>query len=189
MRNKMINLILVLALGVVICLPGVALADWTFLGATSYVDNYPENYPTAGDPITLIDAYITGGGISFSSTGMIDFNSEFSGWTPTLISSTFSQATNSSGDTAARWNYQFADPQQTSFALDWNAFDSTGEFVVHEHVTVAPGIISGVYDTYQYIPDPLDCPTPAVPLPPSVLLLGSGLLGLGFLPRRKQSEV
>ena len=180
MRTKMSKLIVALALGAVICLPGMAQADWNFT-VTGYYDNYPESGGPVTGPIDKIDVSITSGTFDFANPGMIDYGGQFSGWTVNNINSKFVQATNIAAPSSAGWNYTFAGTGPVyPFTLDWNAYDN-GVFKVHEHIALdSSGGISGYYDTN---------PAQMVPLPPSVLLLGSGLLGLGFLPRRKKSEV
>jgi hypothetical protein len=189
MRTKMIKLILVLALGVIICLPVMARADstWKFT-QLGYYDNYPEDSSSAvKGAIDQIDVMITSGALDFADPGMISYGSGLTGWTVNNIDSKCVVATNIAAPTSADWNYVFVGTGPVyPFTLDWNAYYD-GDFKVHEHIALSSsGKISNYYDTTKYIPDPV-VRSSVVPLPPSALLFGTGLLGLGFWPRRKKN--
>jgi len=184
-----------MALGMLICLPGMASADWTLLGSYSTVDNYAYGpLGTTGPAIQEIDYYIAGPvGLNFYGAGVIDttYGPGFATWSVTTTTPYTVVATNTSPITTASWDYDFTGtgPPQ-NWELIWDAYSSStstpGTFVTGEIVQVIDGVLQagptgeGVYFTSG----PIIPPTPT-PVPPSVLLLGSGLFGLGLLGRRK----
>jgi len=142
---------------------------YTYSDSYGYIGLYPDGYG-GSESITRIDNFITAGTATFESPGMFNYpygGFDFTGWTPTFVNSTYCYAT-SAGDNTIAWDYAFA--TVGAIRLDLNYYDSTG-FVVHEIMefsnTGYGNFVKDTWDTHQY-----------VPLPPSAILLGSGLLGL-----------
>jgi hypothetical protein len=184
---KSLKLLVVLSMLTVLCLPGMALADYTFSSGYSYIDNYPES--GVGAPVNLIDVFISSGAIAFASPAMqaylgSGYDAYFVGWTGQKLSDTHAQATTGTASGQVFWDYVFAGSKSNPWTIDWNAY-SGSEFKLHEHLWAdANGAVGGYYDIIPYS-DPLSGPAP---LPPTVLLLGSGLVGLGLLGRRKVTQ-
>ncbi len=180
---KSLKLLMVLSMLTVLCLPGMALADYTFSSGYSYIDNYPES--GVGDPVNLIDVFISSGAIAFASPAMQAYGGyNFNGWTGQKLSDTHAQATTGTASGQVFWDYVFAGSKSNPWTIDWNAY-SGSEFKLHEHLWAdANGAVGCYYDIIPYS-DPLSGP---VPLPPTVLLMGSGLVGLGLLGRRKVTQ-
>lgn len=76
---KSLKVLVVLSLLTVLCLPGVALADFTF-SSIGWYDNYqpPSNGPTlASAPIDTIQAYISTGPYTFADPGIQAYGGGF----------------------------------------------------------------------------------------------------------------
>jgi hypothetical protein len=186
MSTRFCQLVIALALGVLLCMPGMSNASWTSVQQGWY-DNYPEgsNHPVAVDQL---DFYIVSGSATFdTSTPLASFGSPgFSGWTVKSYSPTYVVATNPSAPTSATWDYIFSGSSPVAnYNLVWYAYYK-GQFQLRENDIVGNGSIDfgpsgdGIY-VYTYTPPP--DPTP---LPPSALLLGSGILGLIALRWRRK---
>ena len=187
MNIRFFQLVMTLALGVLLCMPGIANANWTSVDQGWY-DNYPfTNNPAV--PVNELDFYITSGTAVFDpSTPLASFGSPgFSGWTVTSFSPTYMVVTNPSAPTSATWEYIFfGSTPVANYTLVWYGYYN-GQFQMEEIDTVTNGQVLGLseggYYYYNYTPPPDPGPTPP---PPSVLLLGSGILGLAILRWRKK---
>jgi hypothetical protein len=187
MRTKLTKLILVLTLGVVICLPGVAgaitadgtvVADWDQQFNESGVGNF-----------TSMEFFMVSGGSEWTK-GAHDFGN--GSWSGEIVNPDYAMAT---GNATTNMNFYLngtdvGPPNVFSFDfLAWDGDILTGTLKEHVRATYNNGgwsFAASYTDVQCY--DRTD-PPPAVPLPPSVLLLGTGLLGLGLLPWRHKTEV
>jgi hypothetical protein len=182
---KMVTLILVLiVLAVFVSLPGTARADYFTLIDVDGV-HWENNPPTPG-PIDRIDTFIMAGDYVFTGTGANYFsNTGSTTWTATLKDNLWSQATSPTpfkGNMS--WNYDFAGTYTpgTLITLALNYYNGN-TFVIAEEWTVGSSGYSGDTYTTPFVPDP-----PAAPLPASALLLGTGILGMGLLGRRRKNS-
>jgi hypothetical protein len=172
-RMKRLKLLVVVALALVICLPVMANATWYMTDQGNY-----DNYPEAGYPPVSLDKifFEITSGATFEGGGVIGYGAGFSGWTVTPIDDQHVVATNNSAPTSATWNYQFTGSPVANWGLYWDGY-LNGVFQVGESdVTTNGAIYAGPRGNGDYY---YDAPRgEVVPLPPTVLLLGSGLLGL-----------
>jgi hypothetical protein len=180
MRKKLIKLMVTLVLGVVICLPGIAAADWAQQFNETGVGNFDamEFFMVAGGSEWINGAY------AFSNGS----------WLGEVVNPDYAKATgNAITNLTFNLNGTNVGPPNV-FTFDFLAWDGgilTGTLKEHVSATYNGGWSFGapiIADVNNY--DRIDASigsNAVVPLPPSVLLLGSGLLGLGFLPRRKKS--
>jgi hypothetical protein len=150
--------------------PASALAyTYTFTGTYGYYNKYP-----GSQPIDHLQVYITGGTVTSENPGLFDYGGLFSGWTGQMITPTYATGTSANSDTTVGFDMAFA--SKGPFSLDINYLFGN-QLVLHEHYTVTG------YQTYtNYASDNQPYHTP---IPASALLLGTGLLGLGFLGLRR----
>jgi len=174
MKSKGFILVAVLLAGLV-CMPGTASADFTLSSVGTYwsqpgtisFDRF-DTYFT--DTATFSNAVVLG------NVATIDYNGTFNaaGWTGTKISGTVSQATGPAIVNMA-WDYNFSG----TFAgfpirFDINYFKN-GSFLGHEGYTIVNQTYTGGFDQIPYAP---------VPIPPTVWMLGAGLMGMGLFRKR-----
>ena len=114
---------------------------------------------------------------TFANPSQTDFS--VPGWQAAWVNPTYSVATGP-GAGAVSWTFHFADSSSGPITLDWLAY-SDGALRGDARVTFTGGSFS-----YYNLPDPepSSYDRSAVPLPPSVLLLATGLLGLLELRRK-----
>jgi hypothetical protein len=180
MKRTLMKSLMFLALSAVISLPGVASADYTF----SLITGYFWQQSISGLPFDRIDTTITGPNLfsaavdAAGNAATIDHgNNVFTaaGWKGSYVSGTESTA---SGPAVVNlqwdWNFSGNVPNPAlpiTLKIDYyynNVFEG------FELYTMGSG--GGYSGDYHH-----------APLPPSVLLLGSGLLGLIGLRRKLKS--
>lgn len=240
MRIKLSKLMVVLALGAVICLPGVV---WAYT-----INDLPNDavgvstFESYGIDLHNYTPGVNSGSIGFSFyTNYPQAGLTVGEWAtkPADVFITESYK-NPSDPSAVRQNYLWAIPLVTHDTFTAGTMYAVGTFKVSDDLEPAGGgydynhnvpvalatvgnnygwtsfgggtvtwnalaaglpdyrvdvVLGGVYQddpsgTWAVTWGTATCANDVVvPLPPSVLLLGSGLLGLGFLPWRKKNEV
>ena len=178
MKKNFLKFTVMLALAAVICLPSMASAD--------YIQNWVENgwygTPAVRQPWNTAEAFLLSPG-TWTGTGLT-INSG-TNWTVTLISPTYALATGDLFNPITQGNFYF-----TTSATDLTAVPFSFDWVLSNH-SVIVGVQRSIYTPgsgWSYADVTANPPTEnrsPVPLPPTLLLLGSGLVGLGLLRRRK----
>jgi len=181
MKKDCLKLVMVLTLAAVIGLPGMASADYVQTWVENGLYGTPPTYQTwdTAEAFLHSDGTWTGTGLTINSG---------TGWTATLINPQYALATGDAYDSSTQGNFSFttsATDLTGDFSFDW-VLSYQGTIVGVYNLTGTP---SGGWTGTEY--DPADPPPENrshVPIPPSMLLLGSGLLGLVLLCRRKTHE-
>jgi hypothetical protein len=108
------------------------------------------------------------------------------GWEADLVNPHYSLATGP-GAGYLSWTFNFAGAASTPVTLDWLAY-SGGALVGQARVAFTGSSFSYTNNTVLNANDPIYDRAATVPVPPSVLLFGSALLGLGLLRGRSRKQ-
>ncbi len=174
MKRRIPLAMLVLTLVLMMAFSGVALADLVTVGDTevtgSFTQCFDENGSYNGSHYnfdTAIATCLSGAGFERAS-GSDGWNTDYN-----LAKVIFSSLSGFQGDLpfGLTCNGSLNDP----FSFDWCGYQD-GKLVFEDTVC---------WDGLKWTCDPDFVP---VPIPPTVLLLGSGLLGLGLLGWRKKTS-
>jgi hypothetical protein len=172
------TLLTLLSLGATICLPGMASADYV----QGWAENglYQGNYQTwnKAEAFLLSDGNWTGTGLTITSG---------SGWTATLINPTYALATGNPFISSTQGNFYFttsATDLTGPFSFDW-VLSNNSAIVGVQRSIYTPGA-GWSYTDFTATP-PWENRAHA-PLPPTALLLGTGLLGLLWLRRKSKRD-
>jgi hypothetical protein len=183
MKIKFLTLLAILALGAVICLPGLAMA-WTLPGA--FYENGTDPNGVNHGQFNKIEVFMMDGS-TFDAPFIQEASIPGAGWSSTLVNPTYSLSTGPLTNILGPFTVELPDPSSTAHVLDyfvylddallysqritWNGTGSGGDYngwsypiLASDGSTYTYGGTSGTYDRAS--------------LPPSLLLLGTGLLGL-----------
>jgi hypothetical protein len=185
MNKRLMNLVVMVALAATICLPGMAQANYVANWVENGLYGTPANYQTwdTAEAFLLSPGTWTGTGLTINSG---------TGWTATLINPQYALATTTTPYISkTQGNFYFttsATDLTGPFSFDWvlsngGTIGNGGNIVGVYNLTWTP---SGGWTGNEYTPAAAPPENRAhAPLPPSLLLLGSALVGLGLLRRRK----
>jgi hypothetical protein len=164
--------LVILALALVICLPGVASADYTY--TQTWYENGLYGTPALNKTFDMVEAILVTPGATWVGTGLTGLTA--SDWTVDLVNPQTATASAASlYDVSQTGDFWFTttatSPTDTGVSFEWLLFND-GTFVGGALVTFSSG---GVWSSTELT---------HAPLPPTVLLLGTGLLGLIGLRRK-----
>jgi hypothetical protein len=183
MKKNFLKFSVMLALAATISLPGMAQADYV----QTWVENGLYGTPATYQTWDTAEAFLLTPGITWAGTGLT-INSG-TGWTTKLINPQYALATTTTPYiSSTQGNFYFATSSTNlagTFSFDW-VLSNKGAIVGVERL-VYTSIGGWTYTEYAPKNAPPENRSHA-PLPPTVLLLGSGLVGLVLLCRRKSQE-
>ncbi|MGO8762549.1 MAG: hypothetical protein ACLP2P_10510 [Desulfobaccales bacterium] len=172
--------LVILALATVICLPGVASADYTY--TQTWYENGLYGTPATLQTFNMVEAILVTPGATWVGTGLTGLSSA-PDWTATLVTPQIAEASAPAPgalyDVSQSGDFWFTttatSPTDTGVTFEWLLFNGT-TFVGGELITISTG---GVWSASELT---------HAPLPPTVLLLGTGLLGLIGLRRKSRRD-
>jgi hypothetical protein len=194
MKKNSFKFMVMLALAVVICLPSMVMA-WTLPG-TFYENGVDPNNVNHGQ-FDKIEVFMIDG-TTFDAPFIQNASIASAGWSSTLINPYYSLSTGLRTNLLGPFTVELPEPKATSHALDY--FVYLGDSLLYSQRITWNGTGSGAtYNGWSFPILPSDGSTYTyegtggtydrnVPLPASVILLGSGLVGLVLLRRKKPTQ-
>jgi hypothetical protein len=178
LKKHLAKLLVIVALAVVICLPGDASAEYAYV-QTWYENGLYGTQPTL-QTWNIVEAVLLDTNFTWTGTGLSGLAA---GWTATLLTPQIALAYGPTYDVGQSGNFFFttsaASSTDSAVSVDWLLWNGT-TFVGGQLLTLTS---TGGYPGSELTQSPV--PPPAVPIPPSLLLLGSALMGLVLLGKKK----
>jgi hypothetical protein len=189
MQIKFLSFLAIIALGMLICLPGMAMA-WNLPG--TFLENGTDPNGVNHGQFNKIEIFMIDGS-TFNAPFIQAASLAGDGWSSTLVGPTYNLVTGSFTNLLGPFPVELPDPATGQHVLDyfvwnnntllyaqritWNGTGAGGEY----HGWSFPLLLSdGSTFTYNGNSGTYD----RAPIPPSLLLLGTGLLGLLVLRRK-----
>jgi len=182
MRRDLVGVLFILALTAVIGMPGAASASSVAIDAPITVGSWAQTFQWYPPPahIDTIEVFIVSGNTDLETPGMANFSN---GWSATRINPDYARASGTAMGSSFTFNVRYTANPEVPFFQD---FVGWYQGAISEAWQFEWTGSNWVLNTGKAIP--FDTPLNRAPLPPTALLLGSGLLGLvglGWRRRRK----
>lgn len=180
-------LLVAVALGFCLALsifaPTTASADWGFR-------MNEDQYGFGGGNFAKIEFFIPdvlqNAGITWSGTGVSNFDN--AGWNAQQINPTYVLATGPKTTGNMFWDVLFTGAAPTEFRLDYLGYKDNGNMSYGTTLTIKNGVVTN-WAQLNLNNLPNYGRTPVVtPVPPTVFLLGAGLIGMAVLRKRVRSK-
>ena len=170
--------------------PLVAHADFSFsMGDDGYYPNSSKHTKISKVELFIYDSP----GVTFTGSGATDLSSAtsgVSGWTATLVNPTYALLDGKKNLDDLYWTTLFSGTVPETFRFDYLVYGPNDKVAFGISMTIVNGVPSVTQGSGWVALDPKNLPNynrNPVPLPPSVWLLGTGLVG-ALLFRKKMAK-
>jgi hypothetical protein len=194
MNRNLSKLLIILALGAAFCLPGMAMA-WSLPGI--FYENGTDPNNLSHGQFDKIEVFLIDG-TTFDAPFIQEASIAGVGWSSTLVNPEYSLSTGPLTSLLGPFTVELPNPSTTAHVLDyfvyrddtllyaqrvtWNGTGSGGDYQGWSFPLLASDGTTYTYNGTSYTYD-------RVPLPCSVLLLGTGLVGLLLLRGKNHFDI
>jgi hypothetical protein len=181
------KLLMALALGAVICIPGMAMADMTIVGDSWIIGSWAQGFNETGVTFREVETFMVSGSTNFESPGFESFSDN--SWSGASPNPNYAIGTGPSSSNLT-WAIKFTGSTADSFAFDFFAWtDSTHKDPPAEYAHAVWNGSGWAINSNVNDKTGEDYDRGAVPIPGALLLLGAGMVRLAPYSRRKNTIV
>ena len=186
MTIKFLRFLAIIALGTVICLPSMAMA-WTLPG--TFIENGTDPNGVNYGQFDKIEIFMIDG-TTFDAPFIQEAGIAGAGWSSTLVNPTYSLTTGTLTSYLGPFTVELPDPSSTAHVLDYFVYRDDTLLYSQRLTWNGTGLSYPILDSdgSSYIYNGTSGSYDRASIPPSVLLLGTGLLGLIGLRQKFWSD-